>query len=151
VSGGTQRNQIKRWPIALLWAMHPAECIDGVSGSLSLGFPLTRKSQDSREEAHEKPPTPQPLPYLSQWQMKCCKCDSRLPHNYNSHRVENVVSSSGPMRWWQSQNGEDLPTTGAQTCGGPIGWGWPKVLMIPLGFYAIPMAVGCGRLAGEIF
>ncbi|XP_017651521.1 laminin subunit beta-3 [Nannospalax galili] len=39
-----------------------------------------------------------------EWQMKCCKCDSRLPHNYNSHRVENVVSSSGPMRWWQSRN-----------------------------------------------
>uniref|UniRef100_A0A8C0NQ95 Laminin subunit beta-3 n=1 Tax=Canis lupus familiaris TaxID=9615 RepID=A0A8C0NQ95_CANLF len=39
-----------------------------------------------------------------EWQMKCCKCDSRLPHSYNSHRVENVVSSSGPMRWWQSQN-----------------------------------------------
>ncbi|KFO19671.1 Laminin subunit beta-3 [Fukomys damarensis] len=39
-----------------------------------------------------------------EWQMKCCKCDSRLPHNYNSHRVENVAASSGPMRWWQSQN-----------------------------------------------
>ncbi|KAM6217376.1 laminin subunit beta-3 [Rhynchocyon petersi] len=39
-----------------------------------------------------------------EWQMKCCKCDSRVPHNYNSHRVENVASSSGPMRWWQSQN-----------------------------------------------
>ncbi|KAL1769962.1 laminin subunit beta-3 [Sigmodon hispidus] len=39
-----------------------------------------------------------------EWQMKCCKCDSRLPHNYNSHRVENVASSSGPIRWWQSQN-----------------------------------------------
>lgn len=39
-----------------------------------------------------------------EWKMKCCKCDSRLPHNYNSHRVENVISSSGPMRWWQSQN-----------------------------------------------
>uniref|UniRef100_A0A8C5L6X3 Laminin subunit beta-3 n=1 Tax=Jaculus jaculus TaxID=51337 RepID=A0A8C5L6X3_JACJA len=39
-----------------------------------------------------------------EWQMKCCKCDSRLPHNYNSHRVENIASSSGPMRWWQSQN-----------------------------------------------
>nr|KAF6290850.1 laminin subunit beta 3 [Myotis myotis] len=38
-----------------------------------------------------------------EWQMKCCKCDSRLPHNYNSHRVENVASSSGPVRWWQSQ------------------------------------------------
>ncbi|VTJ74919.1 Hypothetical predicted protein [Marmota monax] len=39
-----------------------------------------------------------------EWRLKCCKCDSRLPHNYNSHRVENVVSSSGPTRWWQSQN-----------------------------------------------
>ncbi|KAB0377271.1 hypothetical protein FD755_011715 [Muntiacus reevesi] len=39
-----------------------------------------------------------------EWQMKCCKCDSRLAHNYNGHRVENVVSSSGPTRWWQSQN-----------------------------------------------
>lgn len=39
-----------------------------------------------------------------EWQMKCCKCDSRVRHNYNSHRVENVVASSGPMRWWQSQN-----------------------------------------------
>ncbi|XP_006834111.1 PREDICTED: laminin subunit beta-3 [Chrysochloris asiatica] len=38
------------------------------------------------------------------WQMKCCKCDSRMPHNFNSHRVENVASSSGPTRWWQSQN-----------------------------------------------
>ncbi|XP_004616272.2 laminin subunit beta-3 isoform X1 [Sorex araneus] len=40
----------------------------------------------------------------SEWQMKCCKCDSRLPHGYNSHRVENVAVSSGPGRWWQSQN-----------------------------------------------
>ncbi|XP_075385959.1 laminin subunit beta-3 [Tenrec ecaudatus] len=39
-----------------------------------------------------------------EWKMKCCKCDSRLPHNYNSHRVENVASSSGHTRWWQSQN-----------------------------------------------
>lgn len=39
-----------------------------------------------------------------EWQMKCCKCDSRLPHSYNSHRVENVAASSGPGRWWQSQN-----------------------------------------------
>ncbi|XP_063469181.1 laminin subunit beta-3 isoform X2 [Symphalangus syndactylus] len=39
-----------------------------------------------------------------EWQMKCCRCDSRQPHNYYSHRVENVASSSGPMRWWQSQN-----------------------------------------------
>ncbi|XP_008144236.2 laminin subunit beta-3 [Eptesicus fuscus] len=39
-----------------------------------------------------------------EWKVKCCKCDSRLPHHYNSHRVENVASSSGPVRWWQSQN-----------------------------------------------
>ncbi|KAI4563383.1 hypothetical protein MJT46_010992 [Ovis ammon polii x Ovis aries] len=44
------------------------------------------------------------FPLKPKWQMKCCKCDSRLAHNYNGHRVENVVSSSGPMRWWQSQN-----------------------------------------------
>lgn len=58
-----------------------------------------------------------------QWQMKCCKCDSRLPHNYNSHRVENVASSSGPNHWWQSQNGKGLPPTGAQPCGGSQRWG----------------------------
>ncbi|XP_004695639.2 PREDICTED: laminin subunit beta-3 [Condylura cristata] len=40
-----------------------------------------------------------------EWQMKCCKCDSRLPHSYNSHRVENLAAASGPARWWQSQNG----------------------------------------------
>nr|XP_020636311.1 laminin subunit beta-3 [Pogona vitticeps]XP_020636312.1 laminin subunit beta-3 [Pogona vitticeps]XP_020636313.1 laminin subunit beta-3 [Pogona vitticeps] len=42
-------------------------------------------------------------PY-GQWQMKCCRCDSRTPRSFNSHRVENVLSSTGPMRWWQSQN-----------------------------------------------
>lgn len=52
-------------------------------------------------------PTPESAVCLSpQWQVKCCKCDSRLPHHYNSHRVENVASSSGPVRWWQSQNGK---------------------------------------------
>ncbi|KAI1231066.1 Laminin subunit beta-3, partial [Lamprotornis superbus] len=40
-----------------------------------------------------------------QWSMKCCRCDSRLPHSYNGHRVENVLSSAGRARWWQSQNG----------------------------------------------
>lgn len=59
----------------------------------------------------------------SQWQMKCCKCDSRLPHNYNSHRVENVAPSSGPMRWWQSQNGEDLPPLGTHDYDSSTGWG----------------------------
>ncbi|XP_063274335.1 laminin subunit beta-3 isoform X3 [Prinia subflava] len=37
--------------------------------------------------------------------MKCCRCDSRLPHSYSGHRVENVLSSAGRARWWQSQNG----------------------------------------------
>ncbi|NXN78096.1 LAMB3 protein, partial [Bombycilla garrulus] len=40
-----------------------------------------------------------------QWSMKCCRCDSRLPHSYNGHRVDNVLSSAGRARWWQSQNG----------------------------------------------
>uniref|UniRef100_A0A7M4DUM8 Laminin subunit beta 3 n=1 Tax=Crocodylus porosus TaxID=8502 RepID=A0A7M4DUM8_CROPO len=42
-------------------------------------------------------------PY-GEWQMKCCRCDSRVPHTYNSHRVDNVLSSRGHLRWWQSQN-----------------------------------------------
>ncbi|XP_072774944.1 laminin subunit beta-3 isoform X1 [Taeniopygia guttata] len=40
-----------------------------------------------------------------QWSMKCCRCDSRLPHSYSGHRVENVLASAGRARWWQSQNG----------------------------------------------
>ncbi|XP_071434693.1 laminin subunit beta-3 isoform X1 [Pithys albifrons albifrons] len=40
-----------------------------------------------------------------EWSMKCCRCDSRLPHTYNGHRVDNVLSSAGHTRWWQSQNG----------------------------------------------
>lgn len=46
------------------------------------------------------------LSFLLQWSMKCCRCDSRLPHSYNGHRVDNVLSSAGRARWWQSQNGE---------------------------------------------
>ncbi|NWS48167.1 LAMB3 protein, partial [Probosciger aterrimus] len=40
-----------------------------------------------------------------EWSMRCCRCDSRLPHAYNGHRVENILSSAGRSRWWQSQNG----------------------------------------------
>ncbi|XP_009330262.1 PREDICTED: laminin subunit beta-3 [Pygoscelis adeliae] len=40
-----------------------------------------------------------------EWSMRCCRCDSRLPHTYNGHRVENVLSSAGHSRWWQSQSG----------------------------------------------
>ncbi|XP_053102816.1 laminin subunit beta-3 isoform X2 [Hemicordylus capensis] len=39
-----------------------------------------------------------------EWKMKCCRCDSRVPRAFNSHRVGNVLSSTGRMRWWQSQN-----------------------------------------------
>ncbi|XP_034626450.1 laminin subunit beta-3 [Trachemys scripta elegans] len=39
-----------------------------------------------------------------EWRMKCCRCDSREARTHNSHRVENVLSSKGHMRWWQSQN-----------------------------------------------
>ncbi|KFO76794.1 Laminin subunit beta-3, partial [Cuculus canorus] len=40
-----------------------------------------------------------------EWSMRCCRCDSRLPHSYSGHRVENILSSAGHSRWWQSQNG----------------------------------------------
>ncbi|NWJ05868.1 LAMB3 protein, partial [Crypturellus undulatus] len=45
-------------------------------------------------------------PY-GEWRMRCCRCDSRVPHSHNSHRVENVLASKGHLRWWQSQNGMD--------------------------------------------
>ncbi|KAM5202731.1 laminin subunit beta-3 isoform 1-T13 [Hipposideros larvatus] len=87
---------------SLLYAQQP--CSRGAcyppAGDLLIG--RTRFLQASSTCGLTRPET-----YCTQygeWQMKCCKCDSRLPHNYNSHRVENVVSSSGPTRWWQSQN-----------------------------------------------
>uniref|UniRef100_A0A8C9EGX9 Laminin subunit beta 3 n=1 Tax=Pavo cristatus TaxID=9049 RepID=A0A8C9EGX9_PAVCR len=40
-----------------------------------------------------------------EWNMRCCKCDSRLPHARNGHRVANLLSSAGRARWWQSQSG----------------------------------------------
>eukprot|EP00076_Gallus_gallus_P030125 XP_015154529.1 laminin subunit beta-3 [Gallus gallus] len=40
-----------------------------------------------------------------EWNMRCCKCDSRLPHARNGHRVANMLSSAGRARWWQSQSG----------------------------------------------
>lgn len=86
----------------LLYAQQP--CARGAcyppAGDLLIG--RTRFLQASSTCGLTRPET-----YCTQygeWQMKCCKCDSRLPHNYNSHRVENVASSSGPTRWWQSQN-----------------------------------------------
>ncbi|KTG36823.1 hypothetical protein cypCar_00015858 [Cyprinus carpio] len=45
-----------------------------------------------------------------QWKMKCCPCDSRNPAAYNAHRIQNVISSAGPNRWWQSKK-EVSPVT----------------------------------------
>uniref|UniRef100_A0A8B9ZUL0 Laminin subunit beta 3 n=1 Tax=Anas zonorhyncha TaxID=75864 RepID=A0A8B9ZUL0_9AVES len=39
-----------------------------------------------------------------EWNMRCCRCDSRLPHSHNGHRIANVLSSAGRARWWQSQS-----------------------------------------------
>ncbi|KAE8622758.1 hypothetical protein XENTR_v10005363 [Xenopus tropicalis] len=38
-------------------------------------------------------------------QMKCCRCDSRQPFTEISHRITNVLSPTGHLRWWQSSNG----------------------------------------------
>ncbi|XP_060925892.1 laminin subunit beta-3 [Limanda limanda] len=35
--------------------------------------------------------------------MKCCPCDSRNPNGRQAHTVQEVLSSSGPERWWQSR------------------------------------------------
>lgn len=40
---------------------------------------------------------------VSQWKMKCCPCDSRNPAAYNAHTIQNVISTAGPNRWWQSK------------------------------------------------
>ena len=82
-----------------------------VQGTLKslLQYHSSKASILRREKSQDSKALPLSLWCLLQWQMKCCKCDSRLAHSYNGHRVENVVSSSGPMRWWQSQNGKCLP------------------------------------------
>ncbi|CAN9512145.1 unnamed protein product [Ophioblennius macclurei] len=41
-------------------------------------------------------------PY-EQRRMKCCPCDSRNPQGQLAHTVQDVLSSSGPQRWWQSK------------------------------------------------
>ncbi|KAG8450908.1 hypothetical protein GDO86_003252 [Hymenochirus boettgeri] len=45
-------------------------------------------------------------PY-GEMQMKCCRCDSRQPFTEISHRITNVLSPTGNLRWWQSSNGID--------------------------------------------
>uniref|UniRef100_UPI003AAB3FD0 laminin subunit beta-3 n=1 Tax=Centroberyx gerrardi TaxID=166262 RepID=UPI003AAB3FD0 len=35
--------------------------------------------------------------------MKCCPCDSRNPTSQLAHTVQDVLSTAGPDRWWQSK------------------------------------------------
>ncbi|XP_062309966.1 laminin subunit beta-3-like [Osmerus eperlanus] len=37
------------------------------------------------------------------WKMKCCPCDSRNSLGSLAHTVQNVLSTAGPKRWWQSK------------------------------------------------
>ncbi|KAM8757559.1 laminin subunit beta-3 isoform 1-T2 [Acanthopagrus schlegelii] len=48
-------------------------------------------------------------PY-QQRRMKCCPCDSRNPSGPLAHTVQDVLSTSGPNRWWQSRK-EVSPVT----------------------------------------
>ncbi|KAM4587748.1 laminin subunit beta-3 [Odontesthes bonariensis] len=48
-------------------------------------------------------------PY-QQRRMKCCPCDSRNPNSQLAHTVQDVLTSSGPDRWWQSRK-EVSPVT----------------------------------------
>ncbi|XP_042257146.1 laminin subunit beta-3-like [Thunnus maccoyii] len=41
-------------------------------------------------------------PY-QQRRMKCCPCDSRNPNGQLAHTVQDVLSTAGPDRWWQSK------------------------------------------------
>lgn len=43
-------------------------------------------------------------PY-QQRRMKCCPCDSRNPNSPLAHTAQNILSTSGPDRWWQSSKG----------------------------------------------
>lgn len=43
-------------------------------------------------------------PY-QQRRMKCCPCDSRNPDSQLAHTVQDVLSTAGPDRWWQSRKG----------------------------------------------
>ncbi|XP_020558993.1 laminin subunit beta-3 isoform X2 [Oryzias latipes] len=40
-----------------------------------------------------------------QRRIKCCPCDSRNPNSQLAHTVQDVLSTSGPERWWQSKKG----------------------------------------------
>ncbi|XP_062842586.1 laminin subunit beta-3 isoform X2 [Trichomycterus rosablanca] len=40
---------------------------------------------------------------FGQGRMKCCPCDSRNPEGRDAHTIQNVLSSAGAERWWQSR------------------------------------------------
>ncbi|XP_049327763.1 laminin subunit beta-3 [Astyanax mexicanus] len=40
---------------------------------------------------------------FGQMRMKCCPCDSQNPAGPNAHTIQNVLSSAGTGRWWQSK------------------------------------------------
>ncbi|CAL8340721.1 unnamed protein product [Lota lota] len=40
---------------------------------------------------------------FQQWTNKCCPCDSRNPSSSLAHTVQEVLSTAGPDRWWQSK------------------------------------------------
>lgn len=40
---------------------------------------------------------------FGQMRMKCCPCDSQNPAGPNAHTIQNVLSSAGTNRWWQSR------------------------------------------------
>ncbi|XP_055016280.1 laminin subunit beta-3-like [Boleophthalmus pectinirostris] len=42
---------------------------------------------------------------MLQRRMKCCPCDSRNPEGQLAHTIQDIVSTAGPERWWQSQKG----------------------------------------------
>lgn len=48
-------------------------------------------------------------PY-QQRRMKCCPCDSRNPESQLAHTIQDILSTAGPDRWWQSRK-EVSPVT----------------------------------------
>ncbi|XP_036007193.1 laminin subunit beta-3 [Fundulus heteroclitus] len=42
---------------------------------------------------------------FQQWRMKCCPCDSRNPNGQLAHTVQDILTTAGPDRWWQSSKG----------------------------------------------
>lgn len=43
-----------------------------------------------------------------QRRMKCCPCDSRNPESQLAHTIQDILSTAGPDRWWQSRKGGSL-------------------------------------------